>query len=91
MLRGPLLGIFFLTGYQVGDWWQGASRGEIVHEFGHLLDLDDLYDEKTGKPFPGFENDVMAMEYEVSQFDLNNSLAGRACGCQTKQNFHFEH
>lgn len=82
---------FIFTGYMVGDWWQGATRGEIVHEFGHLLDLDDLYDEKTGKPFPGFENDIMAMEYEVSQFDLNNILAGRACGCQTKRNFHFGH
>lgn len=79
------------TGYKFGDWWQDATRIEIVHDFGHLLDLDDEYDLKTGKPLPGFENDVMAMENEVSQFDLDNILAGRACGCQTKRNFHFGH
>jgi hypothetical protein len=64
-----------------GEWAQNEDRGDIAHEFGHLLDLGDKHSYFSGEPDPGFENDIMGSAGKVTEDTLNRVLAGRACGC----------
>lgn len=40
-------------------WWVYDEPATAAHEFGHILGLGDTYDQSTGQPFPGHENDLM--------------------------------
>jgi RHS repeat-associated protein len=36
----------------------------VAHEFGHLLGLEDRYNEATGVPYKGWENNIMARRWK---------------------------
>ena len=42
-------------------------RYHVLHEFAHLLGLEDKYDYDTKKPYPTYENNLMG---KAGQFDL---------------------
>jgi len=42
-----------------GEWDTGDTEEVFAHEAGHLMGLDDYYDPETGKPLPGYENNIM--------------------------------
>jgi RHS repeat-associated protein len=67
-----------------GQWWRYARLDDIAHEAGHVFGLPDLYNQLTGKAYPGFENDIMASPPGggvVTSRDIAGILHGRGCGC----------
>ncbi|CAH1691233.1 hypothetical protein CHELA1G11_20852 [Hyphomicrobiales bacterium] len=60
-----------------------ASGWEAAHEFGHVLGLEDRYDQQTMAPHPGYENNIMgardrspSMQDIIDAISINNRGTG---------------
>jgi RHS repeat-associated protein len=72
-----------------GYWWQGITDQDVAHEMGHLLGLGDDY----GRIIPDWlfnwlygnhSGHMMSNSLirDVAQHEIDDVLAGRACGCK---------
>ncbi len=58
-----------------GLWYAGSSGWDAGHEIGHGFGLPDRYDLYTGKPDPGYQNNIMGAPGGVpSEADINAVL-----------------
>ncbi|MCF2446941.1 RHS repeat-associated core domain-containing protein [Dyadobacter sp. CY345] len=79
------VGRSFVSGGDEGEW-RGVGRNGMnlsqdnpaAHEFGHMLGLDDRYDDKKG-PHPGWGNNIMGDSQKGNADQRNiNSIVGDA-------------
>ncbi len=88
--HGPLPGnVLGLSYTSFGYWWQGINDQDVAHEMGHFLGLGDDYPKLMPNSlfnllYGNHDGHMMSdsLIRDVVQHEVDDVLAGRACGCK---------